>query len=162
MIQAGPLQKPRYAYRLMPGHALGARVVRAEQSAAASALLEELRAEAGPTDGPSSKAHSRALAAAAVVRTGRVGVDVEFHAPGRRIEAVARWLMGADAPDVGAAYRVFTFYEAYFKAIGEFPKPEAMRVVAGNTDASGEVAGVQFLHRPIEEMFTLTLVWSAA
>jgi hypothetical protein len=135
-------------------------VARALQSAEAEALLQELRAKSGP-EGPSSKAHSRALVAAAAAPRGRIGIDVEFHAPGRRIRDVARWLMGADARDDGAAYRVFTFYEAYFKAVGVFPSAAAMRAIAGNVEGRCKVDEFDVLHRIAERDFTLTLVWSA-
>jgi hypothetical protein len=160
MIQAGGPQIPHYAYSLLRRDTPGLRLPRAEQRAGAEALLNTLRIDTGCGGGAASKAHSRALVAAAVMAAGCVGVDVEFHAPGRRIEAIAHYLMEADAPDVSAAYRVFTYYEAYFKAVGEFPSPAAMRAVAWNTEPDYVVDGMCVLHRLIENDFTLALVWS--
>lgn len=110
--------------------------------------------------GPASKAHARALMAAAVSPSGQVGVDVEFFAPGRPIQAIAHWLMAAAARDDLAAYRVFTFSEAYFKAFGDWPARELLRDVAEAT-APQYVVGdaVQVLHEPIGQDFLLTLVW---
>lgn len=160
MIQATDIPKLHYAFRLLQGCAPGARLARSVQSAAAEELLRTLPASA---DGASSKAHSRALVAAVAGPNGRVGIDVEYHAPGRRIGAVARYLMQADAADDLAAYRVFTFYEAHFKALGAFPEPALMRAVAAQGGAGYSLEGdVNVLHLIVESDFTLTLVWSGA
>lgn len=151
----------RYAYRRLSADFAGARVARAQQSAAAESLLQELRA-VGQRPGASSKAHSRTLVAAAVAPNGPVGIDVEYHAPGRRIREVARWLMGADVGDEGAAYRVFTFYEAYFKAMGVFPSAETMRSVAGAENDLCVLEGLNVLACVVERDFTLTLVWGGS
>jgi hypothetical protein len=148
-----------YAVRLLAGVSLGARIARARQSAAAAELLADLRRRAHLAAGRASKAHSRALAAAAVSQ-GRVGVDIEYLAPERDICAIARHLMDAPAPGPGGAYRVFTFREAYFKALGSMPDRSLLRLVGDVEAARFEIpGGLAVLHEPVGEVFVLTLVW---
>jgi len=161
MIQVltGP---PACAIGFVAGQLRGARVPRALQSAAANALLEDLRARTGIRAGPSSKAHSRDLAAAALGE-GRIGVDIEYRAPGRPIRAIAHHLMGSAAETEPAAYRVFTFREAYFKAFGDWPSPTLLRLAAGAAEPGRwACGGLQIRHEPICEDFSLTLVWTGA
>lgn len=160
MIQAPAPPGVHYTARLLSGMPLGARIARARQSKAAADLLEDLRRGTQLAAGPASKAHSRALAAAAVVAEGRVGVDVEYLAPERDICAVARYLMDAPAPEAAAAYRVFTFREAYFKALGHTPARPLLRLVADAGAPRFETPdGLAVLHEPVAEVFVLTLVW---
>jgi hypothetical protein len=151
-----------YATMWAPG-AHQARLARPVQSAAADHLLQTLRSRTQIPDGPASKAHARALVAAAVSPSGQVGVDVEFFAPARPIQAIAQWLMAATARDDLAAYRVFTFREAYFKAFGDWPARGLLLEVA-DADANLYVldGDMQVLHERISEDFLLTLVWRGA
>jgi len=151
-----------YATTWAPG-AHQARLSRPVQSAAAAALLETLRKCTGIAEGPSSKAHARGLMAAAVSTEGQVGVDVEFFAPGRPIQAIAQWLMAAPARDDVSAYRVFTFREAYFKAFGDWPSRELLGQVAASVADEYELeGGIRVLHEAIGADFLLTLVWRGA
>lgn len=159
MIQAPRPPGLQYGIRRIAGFA-DSRVPRVQQSAAASHLLAHLRRESGLLDGPSSKAHSRAWAAAAVAGEGRVGIDIEYHTPDRPIARIAAWLMKAEAPDDTAAWRVFTFYEAYFKAMGETPSKPLMRDVAGANDARLQIGAVSVLRTAPAPSLTLTLVWT--
>jgi hypothetical protein len=160
MIQAALPQGLCYETQLVAGAPRGARVRHAVQSAAASDLLAALRQRAGVAEGPSSKSHSRDLVAAALAPAGRVGIDVEYRAPGRRIEQVAEHIMHAPAADADAAYRAFTFWEAYFKAFGEWPDRALLRSVAGSREQVQRVGSVSLLHRAVETDFALTLVWA--
>ena len=157
MIQAFPQFGLLYAARPLPGVAPGARPPRAAQSAAAEGLLRELRG-AAPA-GRSSKAHARGWVAAAVAPEGPVGIDIEYCEPGRDIGAIAAWLMGAPAPNDASAYRVFTFREAYFKAVGEWPAATLLRAVStgGDAIALGDLSARFELPAPD---FVLALVWS--
>lgn len=160
MIQAPAPPGVHYAVRLLADTPPGRRIPRARQSAVAADLLKDLRRRTQLAAEPASKAHSRALAAAAVAAEGRVGVDVEYLAPERDICAVARYLMDAPAPDAAAAYRVFTFREAYFKAVGHMPGRPLLRLVADAGAPRFETPdGLAVLHEPVAEVFVLTLVW---
>jgi hypothetical protein len=126
-------------------------------------LLADLRAQTGISAGPSSKAHSRSLTAAAALSRGRIGVDVEYRAPARRIGAVAALLMGSDPEDDHAAYRVFTFRESYFKAFGDWPDRTLLRMAADAAEPGGWAAGnMSVRHEPVGDDFALTLVWTDA
>lgn len=161
MIQAFEPGGVHYAVRLLAGAAVGSRVARADQRAAAAKLLADVRQSAGLAAGKSSKSHSRALVAAALAPEGRVGIDVEFLDPRRDIGAVARYLMDADTADRGGAYRVFTFREAYFKAMGSWPAQALMRGVAAQTADEFCTADGVFVRQGIAaEVFALTLVWA--
>lgn len=160
MIQASLVSGLRYDVRQVAGAERGERVPRLAQSAAAADLLAELRGTTGLAGGPSSKSHSRDLVAVALAETGRVGIDIEYRAPGRPIEKIAGYLMRANAPGHEAAYRVFTFYEAYFKAMGAFPEPHLLRAAALITIPLAEVGTVRVLHHDVEGAFALTLVWA--
>jgi hypothetical protein len=152
---------PRFAAALLPHRPPGARLARSAQSAAAEALLRQVRESSGIGLGASSKAHARSMAAAAVAAAGRVGVDVEFLAPGRAIGEIARFLLGEAVRDEAAAYRAFTFREAYFKAFQSLPDRALMRAVAA-TDASlmRLAPGIGVLHMAPAPDFVLTLVWT--
>lgn len=160
MIQAPPSDEVHYSVRLLAGESPGARIVRTRQSVAAAALLAELRLAAAIPAGASSKAHTRALMAVTVAGAGRIGIDAEYFDSRRDIRAVARWLMQADAADDAAAYRVFTFREAYFKAIGEMPEPALLRDVALERSGRFELPeGLSVLQEIVADDFALTLVW---
>lgn len=162
MIQGPHNRDVRHALRFIPGAARGARRAYAIQSAAASDLLRELSGQPGFGAASSSKAHSRSLVCAAVAARGVVGVDVEYRAPGRPMDAIAAYLMGAPAQDEAAAYRMFTFREAYFKAIGTWPDKPLLREVAAIREPTYSVTdALQVMHAAIDDDFYLTLVWRA-
>jgi hypothetical protein len=142
--------------------AVGARVPRSVQSVQAEDLLSRLRRATGVGDGPSSKAHSRTAVAAALTESGRIGIDVEYVSDGRRIMEIARWLMDADAPDRRAAYRMFTFAEAHFKATGVWPTRALLRGVSAASQSHYVLGDLQVLHEDLGADFLLTLVWSGA
>ena len=136
---------------------------RLAQSAAANALLLNLRDELACAAAPSSKSHARGVVAAAMSRDGHVGVDVEYCAPGRDICAIATWLAGMDISDDESAYRLFTFREAYFKAFGKNPDRALLRDVACAPDPMMRPAhNLGVLFAPLENCFLLSLVWSGA
>lgn len=159
MIQAIQPSGPQWDVRFLPAAPRGARAARPLQSATAAALLAQIRAETGIASGPSSKAHSRALAAAAVAPGGSVGIDVEHFTPGRPIQAIARYLMGAPAHNDEAAYRAFTFREAYFKALGAWPARGLVQAAAASAELCYQTGEVNVLHERIGDDFLLTLVW---
>lgn len=163
MIQEpGPGGACSYATMWAPG-AHQARLARALQSAAANDLLQALRARTGVPAGSASKAHARGLIAAAVSPEGVVGIDAEFFAPGRPIQAIARWLMAASARDDLAAYRVFTFREAYFKAFSNWPPRGLLRDVSERAASEYALDGdIRVLHELVSADFLLTLVWRGA
>jgi hypothetical protein len=161
VIQAPPQSGLLYVVEPLAGVAPGARPPRVAESAAAEALLQKLRARLPA--GRSSKAHARGLAAAAVSTEGVVGIDLEYRQPGRDIGAIARWLMGQAAADDAAAYRVFTYREAFFKATGDWPGAPLMRAVAeARTPEFRAPDGLRVRHENLGEAFVLTLVWSSA
>ncbi len=161
MIQAPQQPGLLYAVAALEGVSPSARPPRAAQSAAAEALLRKLRADAA--EGASSKAHARGMAAAAFAPQGCAGVDLEYRQPGRDIGAIAAWLLDAPAPDEASAYRVFTYREAYFKALGEWPSVSLLReVAAAQAGAFRTRDGLNVRHEPAGEAFVLTLVWSAS
>lgn len=161
MIQASQQPGLLYAVSSLAGVAPGARPPRARQSAAAEALLQSLRVEL--PEGAASKAHARGMAAAAVTAQGCVGVDLEYRQPGREIGAIAAWLLGAPAPDEASAYRVFTYREAYFKALGDWPSVALLGEVAEAGVRDFQTADrLNVRHEPIADDFVLTLVWSSS
>lgn len=159
MIQAFPQSGLLYAAKVLAGVAPGSRPQRVTQSAAAEALAETLR-EAGGA-GAISKAHARGLVAAAWAGEGPVGIDLEYRQPGRDIGAIARWLLDASARDEAAAYRVFTYREAYFKALGDWPEQSLLRFVAEAEARDFQTPdGLSVRHEPEGRDFVLTLVWA--
>lgn len=159
MFQAPQLLAPLYAVKPLAGVAPGARPPRAAQSAAAEALLQALKRRGSGR--AFSKAHARGLVAAAVAGEGCVGIDLEYRQPGRDIGAIAAWL-GAPARDAASAYRVFTYREAYFKALGDWPAIALLRHVEANDAADFRTSdGLNVRHEAPVPDFALTLVWSA-
>jgi len=160
MIQALRPAGPQYAARVI-GSPAGARLARGVQSAGAALLLGDLRAWARVQEGVVSIAHARGWVAAAVAREGRVGIDLEYCTPLRPIGEIAQWLMGSDAPNTAAAWRVFTFYEAYFKAFGEAPSRALMLAVARTQGELTRLPGaLGVLHVALAADAVLTLVWT--
>jgi hypothetical protein len=163
MIQAPHPQGLHYGVQLAAGVAVGTRLPRAVQSASAADLLAELERRSGIAAGWTSKAHSRAMSAAAISREGSVGIDVEYEAPGRDIRAVGRWLLNGPVADEAAAYRVFTFREAYFKATGDWALADLLRVAAESQEPRYRTPdGFNVLHETPASGFVLTLVWRGA
>lgn len=149
-----------YAVRFIAKFPRDARVPRPILSEAAASLLAELRAETGLFEGPSSRAHSRNGIAVAATPEGRIGIDIEHRLPTRPIRDIARLLMDATPTDDDAAWRVFTFHEAYFKAFGEMAGPARLRAVAGTTTPTYRTTeGLNVLHETVDGDFALTLVW---
>lgn len=160
MIQAPHPQGLHYAVQLTAGVPVGARQPRAVQSAAAADLLARLERDVSIAASWTSKAHSRAMSAAALSSVGRVGIDVEFEAPGRDIRAVARWLLDGPVANDAAAYRVFTFREAHFKATGDWPSIDLLRFAAESRATRYRTPeGFEVLHDKPAGSFLLTLVW---
>jgi len=149
-----------YAAEPLAGVAPGARPARAMQSAAAETLLQSLQAH-GP-GGAVSKAHARGWVAAAAAVEGNVGIDLEFRQPGRDIAAIAQWLLDRPVDDAASAYRVFTYREAYFKALGDWPSSRLLRAVAEARAPDFQTPdGFNVRHEAVGGDFVLTLVWSA-
>lgn len=153
-----------FAFSLAAVMAPTARRPRAAQSAAAAALLSSLRARAGLWAGPSSKSHSRAACAAAVVADGPVGIDVEFACPSRDRAGMARFLLDeAQEPSLRDLYRLWTFREAYFKAFGAMPGARllhhAHQAIAANPDGY-HLEGFAVRHLEIAAAFQLTVIWN--
>lgn len=148
-----------YCHGFLPCAARTERQPRQAQSAWAEELLARLRQQSGVRAGSASKAHSRGLAVAALAARGRLGVDAEYHAPGRPIDEIVNALMQARARDAAAAYKVFTFWEAYFKALGRYPERGLLRRVAEAEHARFLLDDLHVAHATIENAFTLTLVF---
>jgi hypothetical protein len=71
--------------------------------------------------------------------------------------------MGTRPPDEKAAYRVFTFREAYFKAFGVWPDRDLLRRAADAAEPGDwRTDNVRIRHEAIGDDFNLTLVWSEA
>lgn len=157
MFQAPAQIETLYALHLAPAVAPGLRLPRPMQSAAAEALLTRLRA-LGADAAATSKSHSRALAAAAI-GPGRIGIDVEYHDPRRDTGKIGRFLTDAPVADAAATYRAVTFWEAYFKAVGEWPERAVIRRAAASAAMFEAPGGLMaFFDRPTPD-FTLCLVW---
>ena len=149
-----------YALKLLDPAAPGRRLPRAEQSAAAQAVLNLLAPEGAAA---ASKSHARAMAAAGVAPAGRIGVDVEYCASGRPIGAIAHYLLGRPVADDAAAYRAFTFHEAYFKAFGAAPDADLAHAAAhAPAPLWRPRADLGVLHAAPAPDFVLTLVWTCA
>lgn len=149
-----------YAVQLLDPTFPGRRLARLEQSAAAQSLLGRLAPKGAHA---SSKAHARAMAAAAVAPEGRIGIDVEYRAPGRPIEAIAEFLLGAPPSTTAAAYRAFTFHEAYFKAFGAAPSAELAIAEAHIEEPLWRPSSdLSVLHIAPAPNFVFSLVWTCA
>lgn len=161
-----------YGVRAMRPPPLRARVPHRQQSVAVRRLLASLSARvAAPeprTRERSSLSHSRAVAAAAIARHGRVGIDVEYMCPRRDIQSIIEAFVGPmDKPVTPAAfYRAWTYGEAHFKAFGTLPDAESIeRVMERHADEGvyrvpgPESAAVGVMHSKPFEDFALTIVW---
>ena len=158
-----------YATTLICPQRLGARLPYARQSRAAAELLGRLAEREGPPYA-FSKSHSRAAVAVAMTQSPEisVGIDVEWVAPERPVAAIARTLMGEDSPtDITVAdfYRLWTFYEAHFKATQcAPPRPAMVEFIAARAgDGVRRLCdGTCVVEHRVTEDFQLCLVWRGA
>ena len=155
-----------YAVDVDDNHRPDRRVSRAEQSAAAQRLLDRLEGNASPTI-VWSKSHSRAGIAVAVGNADGIslGIDLEWVSADRSYRAIARDLLGDDSGDISAAdfYRLWTFYEAFFKAFQRTPRRELLREIVTHTAEPSAFRlsdGTRVLQRSTPPGFQLSLVWS--
>lgn len=151
-----------YAVRLLPGFEPGQRPPKALESAAARALQDDLDRS------PSlfSRSHGRGLIAAAVAAppVTRLGIDVEWIDPRRRMAEIAAHYL--DAAPEGLTpeqfFRGWTFGEAWFKAQGADPDPALIRL-AGSNLSEGPVAlgdDAWLLQTRPAPGFVMSLVWA--
>jgi phosphopantetheinyl transferase len=155
---------PRYAARRLSGHAPGTRPPKAAESAAARALQAEL--EAGTPAPLVSRSHGRGLVAAAIAHSPviRLGIDIEWIDPRRRMAEIAAHYLGAAPEDLTPEtfFRGWTFGEAWFKAFGVDPEPALIRKAGANRSESpvAVTAGVWLLQALPEPGFVMSVVWS--
>lgn len=152
--------RPRYAVRRLPDYEPGARPPKALESAAARALQAEL----DPAAPLFSRSHGRGLVAAAVAAPPitRLGIDVEWIDPRRRMADIAEHYLGAaQAVTPEQFFRGWTFGEAWFKAFGHDPVPDLIRMAGGNTAAEPIRVGEAWLLQSLPQQgFVLSLVWA--
>lgn len=154
-------ERPRYAVRRLQGFDPGQRPPKALESAAARALQAEL----DPSATVFSRSHGRGLIAAAVAAPPivRLGIDVEWIDPRRRMAEIAEHYLGAaEAVTPEQFFRGWTFGEAWFKAFGNDPEPTLIRIAGGNTASDPIPVGEAWLLQTLPEPgFVMSLVWSA-
>jgi len=156
-----------YATDVLPTDDIRARMPRARQSAGASQLAARLE-EVCPAPTTRSRSHSRAIVAAAVgAAPGLVlGIDVEWMAPNRPFDGIARMLLPSASPqmDMQTFYSGWTFAEAYYKGFGHFPEEVLIREAVGarDGDALRLADGTHVLLDHVAEDFRLCLVWRHA
>jgi hypothetical protein len=144
------------------------RLPRARQSAAATRLGKGLR-DANFIPTTLSKSHSRMAVAAALgdARVSALGIDIEWIAPERRLDAVAAMIFDPVPENLAPLdfYCGWTFYEAYFKAFQRFPPGVSVSDVVAHAPRDGIFRfadGTQVLHRVVAESFLLCIVWEAS
>ncbi len=143
----------------------GQRIPRAQQAAAANALLMRLRSIPHTA---SSKSHSRTLVAAAVgdAEELQLGVDVEWMSPDRPIEEIMRCIVPVLPAGCSreALYFGWTFFEAYYKAFQR--PPSDAEIVSLVVSPAGQPrrlpSGICVLQQSIEQNFALSLVWRSS
>jgi hypothetical protein len=161
-----------YAAREIRTPDVGARVARAGQSIAVRRLMDDLTQAAGlaaAIDLVGSQSHCRGLVAA-VCGVGsklRLGVDLEFDAPGRPIADIAALYLGETVAGLtpGAFYRAWTVGEAWIKAFGARPGAALIHRVLANEVADGlvyQLGEAEVLHDTPASGFRLSLVWNSA
>lgn len=153
----------RYATRRLAGITPGQRPGKALESAAARALQAEL----DPAATIFSRSHGRGLVAAAVAGppVTRLGVDIEWIDPGRRMAEIAEHFLGAPAAGLTPEqfFRGWTFGEAWFKAFGADPSPDLIRIAGANQSPEPVAVGEAWLLQTLPEPgFVLSLVWAGA
>ena len=149
----------KYKVRRLPGYEPGQRPPKALESAAARALQAEL----DPAATIFSRSHGRGLVAAAVAAppVTRLGIDVEWIDPRRRMAQIAEHYLGAAEPVTpGQFFRGWTFGEAWFKAFGQDPAPDLIRIAGSNLSAEPIAVGEAWLLQALPEPgFVMSLVW---
>ncbi|MBX3479412.1 MAG: hypothetical protein KF842_03360 [Caulobacter sp.] len=150
-----------FATRRLAGVTPGQRPAKAMESAAARALQAEL----DPAATLFSRSHGRGLVAAATARppVTRLGVDIEWIDPGRRMAEIAEHFLGVPAPDLTPEqfFRGWTFGEAWFKAFGADPSPDLIRIAGANRSTEPVAVGEAWLLQTLPEPgFVLSLVWT--
>ena len=153
-------ERPIHAVRRLGGYEPGQRPPKALESAAARALQAEL----DPVAPLFSRSHSRGLVAAVVAGppVTRLGIDVEWIDPRRRMAQIAEHYLGAPEPVTPEQFfRGWTFGEAWFKAFGRDPEPDLIRIAGGNLSAEPLPVGEAWLLQTLPEPgFVMSLVWS--
>ncbi|HYE47256.1 MAG TPA: hypothetical protein VEA44_15945 [Caulobacter sp.] len=154
--------RPRYAVRALPGFSPGQRPPKALESAAARALQAEL----DPAAPLFSRSHGRGLVAAAVAHppVARLGVDIEWVDPRRRMADIAEHYLG-ETVDLTPEqfFRGWTFGEAWFKAFGADPAPDLIRIAGANRSEAPVAVGDAWLLQALPQPgFVLSLVWRSA
>ncbi len=153
-----------YAVDILPTDDIRCRFPRSCQSAGASRLLSWLE-EGCPRRSATSKSHSRAVVAAA---TGdapglSLGIDVEWMAPDRPFDEIARMFLAFPSPrmDAETFYRGWTFVEAYYKAFQHFPDETQVRTVIahGSEDGLRLGDGIGVIQFCVASDFRGCLVW---
>jgi hypothetical protein len=154
-----------YGTDIIPSDELSARQPHPVQSACAATLAARLSASAG-SGAMISKSHSRALVAAACAGppVAKLGIDVEWMAPGRAFTAILRHFVPRLTAPVAcdAFYRTWTFLEAHFKAYQHWPDEEELRQVLAEPAHDGQwqtVKGNHLIQRRIHGDFQLTVLW---
>ena len=126
------IAKILYAIDILPTDDIRGRVPKARQSTAGSRLLARIE-EKYPHLTARSKSHSRAVVAAAAGTAPALllGIDVEWMAPNRPFDQIARMFLASSSAQVDAEtfYRGWTFFEAYYKAFQRFPEETLVHAV---------------------------------
>jgi phosphopantetheinyl transferase len=84
-----------------------------------------------------SMSHSRHLVAAAISKSGRIGVDIEHHVARRDLKGIGAALGFMPDLDDAAFYRIWTMREAYFKAAGSMPTDAGLESIQYGVRCSG-------------------------
>jgi hypothetical protein len=154
------------ATSLLPGQKIAARTPRRRQSEAARTLLDALGT--GFAISATTMSHSRAAIAVAAGDGDSLalGIDIEWMRPDRPFQALTEFLLGPVPVPAGPEefYRVWTFYEAYFKAFQRVPTESDLRTAMDTTN--GTVAlrlsdDTRLLQFRVAGEFQLSLVWRA-
>lgn len=155
-------ERPRYAVRRLENYKPGQRPPKALESAAARALQAELN----PAASLFSRSHGRGLVAAAVAAppVTRLGIDIEWIDPRRRMAEIAEHYLGAAEPVTPEQFfRGWTFGEAWFKAYGHDPAPDLIRIAGANAASAPIPVGQAWLLQTLPEPgFVLSLVWASS
>jgi hypothetical protein len=163
-----PATRILYATDILSPDDMTRRISRSRQSEAATRLFARL-CGAGFSPAAQSRSHSRGVVAVAAgdAMGLSLGVDIEWMAPGRPIEAIARNFL-TSAPQglkIADFYCGWTFHEAYYKAFQRIPNETLVReTVARTTDglAFQLADGTQVMQQCVAEIFRLCLVWRYA
>ncbi len=107
------------------------------------------------------------MSAAAVADAGRVGVDIEWMGAVRDPAGMSRYLLESDAGagDAVGLFRVWTYYEAFFKAFGAFPNLEQRRALFASPrlwEKASAQDGGSVLFQRLDGDFLLCALWDGA